>query len=158
MSKTRLNGIYLDGISGFLAITDINKKENYQPKQDELFKIDLRDSDIRLELDYNKNQKDNNLSTLNIDRLLLPKNLESIKILLSYLEIKDTSLYFNLTMYYFIDSFSGEVRSTTNNILYTDSQNSKIFMNSLETKLSKDKILIFYITELDLTGVKNNKR
>ena len=158
MSKTRLNGIYLDGISGFLAITDIDKKEDYQPKLDELFKIDLRDSDIMLELDYNKNQKIIKLSTLNINHLLLPKNLESIKILLSYLEIKDISLFFDLTMYYFIDSSSGAIRSTTNNILYTDSQNSKIFMNSLETKLSKDKILIFYITELDLTGVKNNKR
>ena len=158
MSKTRLNGIYLDGISGFLAITDINKKENYQPKQDELFKIDLRDSDIMLELDYNKNQKIIKLSTLNINHLLLPKNLESIKILLSYLEIKDISLFFDLTMYYFIDSFSGGVKSQTSNILYTDSQNSEIFMNSLKAKLPEDKILIFYITELDLTGVRNNKR
>lgn len=158
MSKTRLNGIYLDGISGFLAITDIDKKEDYQPKLDELFKIDLRDSDIMLELDYNKNQKIIKLSTLNINHLLLPKNLESIKILLSYLEIKDISLFFDLTMYYFIDSSSGAIRSTTNNILYTDSQNSEIFMNSLKAKLPEDKILIFYITELDLTGVRNNKR
>ena len=158
MSKTRLNGIYLDGISGFLAITDIDKKEDYQPKLDELFKIDLRDSDIMLELDYNKNQKIIKLSTLNINHLLLPKNLESIKILLSYLEIKDISLFFDLTMYYFIDSFSGGVKSQTSNILYTDSQNSEIFMNSLKAKLPEDKILIFYITELDLTGVRNNKR
>lgn len=150
--------MYLDGVSGFLAVTDINKKENYQPKQDELFKIDLKDSDIRLELNYNENQKDNNLSILNVYRLLLPKNLESINILLPYLEIKDTSLFFDLTMYYFIDSSSGAIRSTTNNILYTDSQNSEIFMNSLKAKLPKDKILIFYITGLDLTGVRNNEK